>query len=76
MDLNNLTIKKAHEGLKEGKYTVRELVDAYLKNIEEKNDELNIFLHLFTDVDQRVEEAQKMFEDGTANELTGIPMAL
>lgn len=76
MDLSNLTIKSAHADLKSGKYTVRELVDAYLNNIEDKNDELNIFLHLFTDIDQRVDFAQKMFEDGTATELTGIPMGL
>ena len=76
MDLNNLTIKKAHEDLKAGNYSVKELVDAYLKNIEDKNKELNIFLHLFTDIDQRVEIAQEMFTNGTATELTGIPMGL
>lgn len=76
MDLENLTIKKAHEDLKAGKYTVRDLTDAYLQKIEARNGELNILLHLFTDIDQRVEEAQKMFDEGTATGLTGIPMAL
>ncbi len=76
MDLNNLTIKQAHADLKAGEYSVRDLVDAYLKNIEDKNPELNIYLHLFTDIDERVDLAQKMFENGSATELTGIPMAL
>ena len=36
IDLKNISIKKAHEALKNKDYSVRELVDAYLKNIEEK----------------------------------------
>ncbi len=76
INLQNLTIKKAHEAMSSGEYTVRELVDAYLQKIEEKNDELNVYHHLFTDIDERVEIAQKMFDDGVATLLTGIPIAL
>ncbi len=76
IDLTTLTIKKAHKALRAGEYTVRELVDAYLAEIEEKNGEINAYLHLFTDIDERVEFAQKMFDNGTATELTGIPMGL
>ncbi len=77
--LQNITIKKAHTALKAGEYTVRELVDAYLANIEKENKDgkgINAYLHLFTDIDERVEIAQKMFADGTAKLMTGIPMGL
>ncbi len=79
IDLKNLTITKAHIALKAGEYSVRELVDAYLAEIERNNtkgNKINAFLHLFDDIDERVEIAQKMFTDGTATELTGIPMGL
>ncbi len=76
LDLENLTIKKVHKALKSGDCTVRELVDAYLAEIKKKNTEINAYLHLFTDIDERVELAQKMFDEGKATLLTGIPMAL
>jgi hypothetical protein len=53
IDLATLTIAKAHESLKKGEYTVRQLVDAYLAEIEKKNKELNVYQHLFTDIDER-----------------------
>jgi aspartyl-tRNA(Asn)/glutamyl-tRNA(Gln) amidotransferase subunit A len=76
IDLQTLTINKAHKALKSGEYTVRELVDAYLAEIEKKNPEINAYLHLFDDIDERVRLAQQMFKTGTATELTGIPMGL
>ena len=79
IDLKTLTITKAHGALKAGEYSVRELVDAYLAEIQKNNakgDEINAFLHLYDDIDERVEITQKMFTDGTATELTGIPMGL
>ena len=41
IDLKNLTIKKAHEHLKKGDFTVLELAQAYLKNIEGAANALN-----------------------------------
>ncbi len=76
IDLKDLTIKKAHKALKDGEYTVKELVDTYLKNIENKNTDINAYLHLFTDISERVEKAQKMFDNREATLLTGIPMGL
>ncbi len=76
IDLETLTIKKAHEAMRSGKYTVRELVDSYLEEIKKKNDDLNVYHHLFTDIDERVKIAQDMFTNGTATLLTGIPIAL
>lgn len=76
IDLKNLTIKKAHESLKKGDFTVRELVSAYKKNIDEKNPDLNVYLEVFSDLDEQADSAQKKFSDGTADLLTGIPIAI
>ncbi len=76
IDLQNLTIKKAHDSLKAGEYTCRELSEAYLKVIKEKNKELNVYLEVYDDVLNQADEAQKKFADGTATLLTGIPLAI
>jgi len=77
IDLKNISIKKAHEALKNKEYSVRELVDAYLKNIEEKNKDLNVYLSVFSDsIDEEVKAAQERYDNGTATEMTGIPMAI
>jgi len=76
IDLENLTIEKAHESLLKGEFTCRHLAEAYLKVIEEKNPELNAFLEVYDDVLLQADEAQKKFADGTATTLTGIPFAV
>src|SRR3989344_1664135 len=76
IDLKNLTIEKAHQNLKEGVYTCRELTEAYLKVIKEKNEELNAFLEVYDDVFLQVEEAQKKIQNGGATLLTGIPFCM
>lgn len=77
IDLKNLSIEKAHNSLKNGEYKVGELVDAYLEVIKEKNTDLNAYLEIFTkDIQPQVEIAEKMFKDGTATLMTGIPIAI
>lgn len=76
MDLKNLTIEKAHNDFKSKKMTCRELVEEYLKVIEEKNKEINAYLEIYEDVFLQAEEAQKKFIDGSATILTGIPFAI
>lgn len=76
MNLTTLTIREAHEGLKKEDFTVKDLVDAYRKNINEKNKDLNAYLEVFDDLDEQAEIAQKRFSDGTAELLTGIPVAI
>ncbi len=76
IDLKNLTIEKAHESLMSGQYTVRALTDAYLKNISEKNADLNLYLEVYDDIDAQVKVAEEMFKNGTATMLTGIPFAV
>ena len=77
IDLQNLTIKKAHEALINGEYKVRDLVDAYLKVIKEKNTELNAYLEVFEkDLDEQINIAEKMFQEEKATIMTGIPIAI
>ena len=76
IDLKSLTIAKAHEDLKAGVYTCVELAQAYLDAIKQKNPELNAYLEVYEGVLKQAEEAQKRFADGTATEMTGIPVAM
>ncbi len=76
IDLKNLTIEKAHEHLTKGDFSVWELVSVYLLNIKQKNLELNIYLEVFDDLEAQSVRAQRMFTDGSATLLTGIPFAM
>ncbi|MCM2339349.1 MAG: Asp-tRNA(Asn)/Glu-tRNA(Gln) amidotransferase subunit GatA [Burkholderiales bacterium] len=76
IDIKSLTIEKAHESLQKGEYSCKELAEIYLKNILEKNKEINAYLEVFDDVLEQAEIAQKMFSDGSATLLTGIPFAI
>jgi aspartyl-tRNA(Asn)/glutamyl-tRNA(Gln) amidotransferase subunit A len=76
IDLGKMTIESAHESLKKGEFSVHELVDAYLKNIDTKNNELNAYLEVYGDIDDQIKKAQEKFKDGTATLLTGIPFAI
>lgn len=77
MDLTELIIKQAHEGLKAGKFTSVDLTKAYLKKIKELDGELNAYLL----VDEKMalnmaEEADKKIAKGDSGMLMGIPCAI
>src|SRR5258708_4693328 len=76
IDLKNLTIEKAHAGIKSGEFSCVELLNEYLKVIDEKNRELNIFIEVFEDAKAQAEKAQEKFSNGTAGPMTGIPIAI
>ncbi|HNW71571.1 MAG TPA: Asp-tRNA(Asn)/Glu-tRNA(Gln) amidotransferase subunit GatA [Candidatus Paceibacterota bacterium] len=76
MDLKNLTIEKASEMMREGKLTSVELVSAYLKNIEEKNKDLNAYLEVFDDCLDQAKKADEIIKNKKGNKLTGIPIAI
>jgi aspartyl-tRNA(Asn)/glutamyl-tRNA(Gln) amidotransferase subunit A len=76
IDLQNLTIEKAHNSLLGGEYTVTDLVNAYLEVIKEKNGEMNAYLEVYDDVFDQAKIAEAMFKNSTATLMTGIPMAL
>ncbi len=74
--LKNLTIEKARKMLDEKEISVKELVNYYLDNIKEKNEDLNIFLSIFKNIDEQVKKAQAKIDVGEADILTGIPFAV
>ncbi len=74
IDLSSLTIKKAHEALVRGEYTVRELVNAYLDEIRARDGDIHAYLEVYEDVMAQADEAQKKVSAG--NLLAGIPMAI
>ncbi len=76
MDILNLDIQKLGQGYKNGDYKVVDVVAAYKKNITDKNDDINAFLEIFDDLDQQVERAQKMIDEGNATQMTGVPVAV
>jgi len=76
MNITDLTIKSAHDHLKNGDFSVNDLVDATLKNIEEKNPKINAYLEVYKDVKGGIEKAESLFKGGKAHVLTGIPLAL
>lgn len=76
MDLTKLTIREAHEKLVAKEITAVDLANAYLKNIEEKNPDLNVYLTIFDDVMEQAKKAQEKIDAGTATLLTGIPISM
>ena len=75
MDIKKLTIVEAHKLLTEKKMSVLELAEAVLKEAESSRD-LNAYLEIFDDVKTQAKHAQKMFDEGKATLLTGIPLAM
>jgi aspartyl-tRNA(Asn)/glutamyl-tRNA(Gln) amidotransferase subunit A len=77
MNLNELTIKQAHDGLKKGDFTSVELTEACLKQIKKRNKDLNAFISVF---DTEALEEAKVADEIIANKkqqwLTGIPFAV
>ncbi|MEI8174757.1 MAG: Asp-tRNA(Asn)/Glu-tRNA(Gln) amidotransferase subunit GatA [bacterium] len=83
IDLKNLTIEKAGEAMKNGEYTSVDLTRAYLKNIEEKNKELNAYLEVFSgsahggdDCLEQAKKADEIIKNGKQTRMTGIPIAI
>ncbi|MFA5841188.1 MAG: Asp-tRNA(Asn)/Glu-tRNA(Gln) amidotransferase subunit GatA [Candidatus Paceibacterota bacterium] len=76
IDIKDLTIEKAHKMMKAGELTSVDLVEACLKNIKEKNEELNIFLEVFDDAILQAKAADEIIKSGKGTTLTGIPIAI
>lgn len=77
MELTDLTIKQAHDGLKKKEFSSVDLTKAYLKNIKEKDKELNAFLSIFEESAlSDAENSDKKIAKGNFSELEGIPCAI
>jgi aspartyl-tRNA(Asn)/glutamyl-tRNA(Gln) amidotransferase subunit A len=53
INLKDLTITKILDGYKSGEFTPSEIIDAYIKNIEEKNSDINAVLEVFEDAKEK-----------------------
>lgn len=75
MDISNLTIKKAHDLLIKKEISVRELVDAFVKQAHGKS-KLNAYREIFKVDAAMIEYAQKLIDANEGTFLTGIPIAI
>ncbi len=78
MDLTSLTIRQAHEGLKSKKFTSRELTQAFLDKIKEKDVKIGAYLSITEEL--ALEQADKADERIAKGRdfpmLCGIPCAI
>ena len=75
-DFSKLTIKDAAKALRNHDFTVQDLADHYLKNIESKNPEINAYLEVYEDIKEQCEKAQKRIDKNEEGDLIGIPIAV
>jgi aspartyl-tRNA(Asn)/glutamyl-tRNA(Gln) amidotransferase subunit A len=75
-DLSKLSIKSAREALQKKEFSARELTQASLKTIKEKDGDLRAFLEVFGDVLEQADEADRKIKEGIDLPLLGIPVAI
>ena len=63
IDLQTLTIRKAHDAFKNGDFTATELAQAYLDEAKKRNPEINAYLEIYDDVIEQAKEADKRIEE-------------
>jgi aspartyl-tRNA(Asn)/glutamyl-tRNA(Gln) amidotransferase subunit A len=78
MDVSSLTIKKIHKGLIDKKFSCKEVVKAYLDNIQKLNKEINAFITVFDkQAIKQAEEIDELISKGkTLPVLGGVSIAI
>lgn len=81
INLQTLTIKKVRQHLDAGDFSAVDLAKTYLKEIEAKNKELNVYLEVFSDVLDQAKEADRQLQNFKTSKLEtpallGIPLAI
>ena len=76
LDVKTLTIASARKHLDNGDFSAVELTEHYLKEIEEKNTNINAYLEVFDDVKEQAMQADERIAKGDAGVLEGIPFAI
>ena len=75
MNLNELTIKEAHEGLKEKKFSSVDLTKACLEQIKKTDEKIKAFITVTEEV--ALKQAEAVDKKGDfSNPLTGIPAGI
>ncbi len=74
--MHNASIKALHQALIEKKISAPELLDIFVKRIEQLDTSLNSFITVTADkAHEQAKAAQSLIDKGEANPLTGIPIA-
>jgi aspartyl-tRNA(Asn)/glutamyl-tRNA(Gln) amidotransferase subunit A len=76
IDLDTLTIAKAHAHMTAGDFTSVDLTQVYLDQIAKLDDKVHAYLEVFGDAIEQAKAADARFKAGTATPLTGIPCAV
>jgi len=77
MKLNNLTISQIRKDLDNKVYTCVELTKEYLKNIKEKNPDINAFITITEELAlEEAKKADEIIKAGKQKILTGIPFSV
>ena len=77
MDLTQLTIKEAHNGLRNKQFSSKDLTLAYLEKIKKSDKELNAYLSVYEEQALiQASEADKKIAYGNFGMLTGLPCAI
>ena len=77
MNLNELTIKEAADGLRKKKFSAVDLVSACLDRIKKRNSEINAFITVCEkEALAEAAEADKALASGKAGQLCGIPFSV
>ncbi len=76
MNIDNLTITKAHKGLKNKDFSCQELIKEFFKKIKKKEPDINSFINLFKDkaLKQAEKKDQKSYKYKSF--LDGIPFII
>lgn len=67
------TIRELHKKIIDGEISIRDLANSYIEKA--KADKYNAYREVF-DIEEDIKRAEKMLKDGSATELTGIPIAI
>lgn len=76
MATSPLDIQTAAARLQKKELSALELAEHYLNGIVQRDGEIGAYLEVFDDVRAQAETAQQRLDDGTADVLTGIPLAI
>ena len=76
INLDQFTIKKVHKALLNKEISARDLAEAALSTIKERDGDIHAYLEIYDDVLSQAEVAQKMIDEGRASAVTGIPLAV
>lgn len=77
MNIESLTIKSFNEGIRSREFSAREVVEAFIREIKDKNEKLGAYLAVFEhEALKEAEVADEAIEAGDVGILTGIPLAI